>query len=368
MNFSRVAGSARTIVLLTVVMPALALAHHSRSSFDLDTVLEFHGVITEYSWRNPHAFATLAVTDDAGETREVLMELNSVSVLTRQGWTRDTLKVGDEVTVFANPDHNENKNLYYSNYWVLPDGRMIASGGGNNPAEIPRAPRRQLDQTATSDDMSGMWVVEGGFSRGRRGNQQGDAAPRRNAVSLGGQTQAVGLLLTAKGQAELDAWDVEKNPFFSCISKTPPAITSPLGAHKIIRESDDKIIIRHEIMDVERIIYMDVSEHPADIEPSHLGHAIGWFEDETLVIDTAMFAATTWGIGSGVSSSDQKHVVERYTLNDDGNRIRHEYTIEDPVYLSEPVSLSQTLVLDSTYPWQDEYGCDPEASSRHIVD
>ena len=368
MSHVRLQSSVASLAVLVLVMPALVLAHHSRSNFDLDTVLEFHGVITEYSWRNPHTFATLAVTDDNGETKELLLELNSVSVLTRQGWTRDTLKVGDEVTVFANPDQNNGKNLYYPNYFVLPDGQMIVSGGGNAPAEIPRAPRRQVDQTARSEDLSGTWVVEGGRFGRRGGNQAGGAAPQRAAVSLGGQTQAVGLPLTAKGQAELDAWDVENNPFFRCVTKTPPAITSVLGAHRIIRESDERIIIRHEILDVERIIHMNVSEHRAGIEPSHLGHSIGWFEDETLVIDTTLFAPATWGIGSGVSSSDQKHLVERYTLNDDGNRIRHEYTIEDPVYLSKPVSLSQTLMLDSTYPWQDEYGCDPEASSRHIVD
>ncbi len=350
MNHARVGNWVQLTVILTIFMPALALTHHSRSNFDLDTVLEFHGVIIEYSWRNPHTFATLAVTDDAGETKQLLLELNSVSVLTRQGWTRDTLKVGDEVTVFANPDQNSSKNLYYSNYWILPGGQMIASAGGGTPDEIPRSPRRQVDQSARSEDLSGMWVVEGGFFGRRRGDQPGGAAPQRNAVSLGGQTQAVGLPLTAKGQAELDAWDVEKNPFFRCESKTPPAITSRLGAHKIIRENDDRIIFRHEILDVERIIHMNVSEHAAGTEPSHLGHSIGWFEGDTLVIDTALFAAATWGIGSGVSSSDEKHVVERFTLNDDGNRIRHEYTIEDPVYLSEPVSLSQTLMLDSTYP------------------
>ncbi len=360
--------SVRAVAVLAIILPALVLAHHSRSNFDHDTVLEFHGVITEYSWHNPHAFTTLAVTDDAGETKELLLELNSISVLMRQGWTRDTLKVGDEVTVFANPDHDSGKNLYYSNYFVFPDGQMIASAGGGTPESIPRAPQRQVDQTASSDDFSGMWVVEGGFSGRRGGNQPGAAAPRRNAVSLGGQVQAVGLPLTAKGQAELDAWDVERNPFFRCESKTPPAITTPLGAHKIIRESDERIVFRHEILDVERIIHMDVSEHAAGIEPSHLGHSIGWFEGETLVIDTALFAPATWGIGSGVSSSDKKHLVERFTLNEDGNRIQHEYTIEDPVYLSKPVSLSQTLMLDSNYPWQDEYGCDPEASSRHIVD
>ena len=96
-------------VVLIAGVSTNAWAHHSRSNFDLDTVLEFHGVITEYSWRNPHTFATLAVQDDAGESKELLLELNSVSVLTRQGWTRDTLSVGDEVTVFANPDHDGDK-------------------------------------------------------------------------------------------------------------------------------------------------------------------------------------------------------------------------------------------------------------------
>ena len=127
---TRAGISVRTVAVLAIILPALALAHHSRSNFDLDTVLEFHGVITEYSWHNPHAFTTLAVTDDAGETKELLLELNSISVLMRQGWTRDTLKVGDEVTVFANPDHDGGKNLYYSNYFVFPDGQMIASAGG----------------------------------------------------------------------------------------------------------------------------------------------------------------------------------------------------------------------------------------------
>ena len=355
-------------VAALAVLPAIVMAHHSRSNFDTDTVLEFHGTITEYSWRNPHTFATLAVTDESGEMKELLLELNSVSVLTRQGWTRDTLKVGDEVTVFANPDHNSDKNLYYSNYFVLPDGQLIASSGGNAPDVIPRAPRREIDRTARSDDFSGLWVIANSRFNRRGGNQPDAPTPERNAISLGGQVQATGLPLTELGRTELDKWDAEDNPFFSCISKTPPSITSVLGAHKIIREGDERIIIRHEILDVERIIHMNVTEHDADVEPSHLGHSIGWFDGETLVVDAAAFAPTKWGIGTGVSSSEQKHVVERYTLIEEGNKIKYEFTIEDPVYLSEPVTLSQTLSLDPTYPWQEEYACDPEASSRHIVE
>lgn len=356
--------------VLAAVLPASVLAHHSRSNFDLDDVLEFQGVITEYSWRNPHTFATLAVTDKSGDTRELLLELNSISVLTRQGWTRETLSVGDEVTVFANPDRNKGKNLYYSNYFVLPNGSLITSAPGTGPASLPRTPRQQGDPTARSEDFAGIWRNEGGRfgTRGGNGGAAGGANTGTPRMSLGGQTQAVGLPVTEIGQAELDAWNVEDNPWFRCVSKTPPWLFSGVGAHKIIRDSDDKIIIRHEILDVARTVHLGMTEHASGIEPSHLGHSIGWFEGETLVVDTALFAPAQWGIGGGVSSSEKKHLTERFTMLDDGHRLKLDYTIEDPVYLTEPVSLSQTFSLNPEYPWQDEYGCDPEASSRHIVE
>ncbi|MGI9272435.1 MAG: DUF6152 family protein [Woeseiaceae bacterium] len=357
------------LVALVVLAPAITWSHHSRSNFNLDEVLEFHGVITEYSWRNPHTFATLAIVNDAGESTELLLELNSVSVLTRQGWTRDTLKVGDEVTVFASPDNNPNKNLYYSNYFVLPDGEIIASAPGTAPNSAPRVRRQQPDRTAKSDDFSGMWRVEGGrFGERGRDRSGGNGEQNPNAMSLGGQTQAVGLPVTELGRAELDAWNVADNPWFRCVSKTPPWLFSGVGAHKFIRDDSEQIIIRHEILDVERIVYLGDREHPADVEPSHLGHSVGWFEDATLVVDTASFTPAQWGIGNGLSSSDEKHLVERFTLLDGGSRMNYEYTITDPTYLTEPVSLSQTMSLDPAYPWQDEYGCDPEASSRHLVD
>ena len=91
-------------------------------------------------------------------------------------------------------------------------------------------------------------------------------------------------------------------------------------------------------------------------------------DGETLVVDTAFFEPAQWGIGSGVSSSEQKHLTERFTLLDDGRRMRLEYSIEDPVYLTESVMLSLTFGLDSGYPYQDDYDCDLEASSRHLIE
>ena len=350
------------VVTLTVGLFSSAWSHHSRANFDLDKQIEFQGVITEYSWRNPHTFAKLAVESDTGDARELLLELNSISVLTRQGWTRETLSVGDKVTVFANPDRNSGKNLYYSNYFVLPDGSLIASAPGSAPDSVPGLQRQAADPTAYSEDFGGIWRAAGGrfgagggMGMGRRGgNGEGAANPNRSRLSLGGQTQAVGLPLTSLGQAELDAWDVRDRPTFRCVSNTPPWIYSGVGAH--------------EIMDVERTIHLGMAEHGAAIEPSHFGHSIAWFEDETLVVDTALFAPTKWGIGSGVSSSEKKHLLERFTLSDDGRQLQLDYVLEDPDYLTEPLAMSQSFSLSANYTWPDEYGCDPEASSRHLID
>ena len=254
---------------LAAGLSVTASAHHSRTNFDQDTLLEFEGVVTEYTWRNPHSFATLAVETETGETRELLMEMNSISVLGRGGWTRDTMKVGDAVTVFANPDNDANNNIYYSNYWVLPDGSIMASAPGSAPDTVRVPPQRQVDATARSEDFSGIWRAAGGrFGVGGMGMGMGGGnANGGNAgppsASLGGQGPASGLPLTALGQAELDAWDVEDNPWFRCISKTPPWLFSGVGAHRFTR-TDDRLIIRHEINDVERVIHLGMTEHPVE--------------------------------------------------------------------------------------------------------
>jgi len=350
--------------IATALLSSAVWAHHSRGNFALDDVVELHGVITEYSWRNPHTFVTLAVENDAGETEEWLLELNSISVLTGTGWNRDTVKVGDEVTVFGNPDLDRSKKLFFSNYFVLPDGsRMVSAPNFSRGVPIARPAAREIDTTAISDDFSGIWRRQRGFRGGGGGMGMGGNAGA-TGPSLGGQAPASGLPLTARGEAELAAYDVADNPFFRCEAESLPGVID--GTQEIIRDSDDEIVIRYEIMEVERRVHLGMTGHPSNTRSSHLGHSIGWMEDETLVVDTAFFTPADWGIGSGVSSSERKHVVERYTLTNGGNGMRVEYTIEDPAYLAEPVRLSSNFFLDRTYPWT-EYNCDANASNRHLT-
>jgi hypothetical protein len=88
-----------------------------------------------------------------------------------------------------------------------------------------------------------------------------------------------------------------------------------------------------------RIIYMN-GKHPEDLETSHMGHSVGHWEGDTLVVDVAGLNDDTWlGGGQGTANlstihSDQLHVIERWTRN--GDVITYNATVEDPVMFTRP--------------------------------
>jgi hypothetical protein len=89
-----------------------------------------------------------------------------------------------------------------------------------------------------------------------------------------------------------------------------------------------------------RIIYMDGRGHPEDFDPSYVGHSIGHWDGDTLVVDVVGLNDDTW-LGSGtigpkyaMMHSDKMHVIERWTRT--GNVITYEATVDDPVMFTKP--------------------------------
>jgi hypothetical protein len=91
-----------------------------------------------------------------------------------------------------------------------------------------------------------------------------------------------------------------------------------------------------------RVIYMDGRSHPKNLSPSYYGHSIGWWEGDTLVVDTKGFNEGFWIDRGAAPHTEQLHTVERYTRIDASN-ILYEMTVDDPGAYTKPWSGQMNL-------------------------
>ena len=98
------------VVVAAAVLLASAgrvLAHHSFSAeFDATKTFKYTGTVTKVEWKSPHVWVYVDVNDSKGQTVNWSFELPSPVTLMRRGWTRDSLKSGDRVSVSGAPARN----------------------------------------------------------------------------------------------------------------------------------------------------------------------------------------------------------------------------------------------------------------------
>lgn len=91
-----------------------------------------------------------------------------------------------------------------------------------------------------------------------------------------------------------------------------------------------------------RTVYMDGRSHPARPVPSYYGHSIGWWDGDTLVVDTLGFNEAFWWDRDGLPHTARLHTIERFTRTDQAT-IRYELTIDDPGAYTAPFSGATNL-------------------------
>ena len=112
-----------------------ALAHHSfAAEYDANQPLTLKGTVTKIEWTNPHARFYISVKDEKGALTDWNLELASPNGLVRNGWTRKSLNVGDEVTVQGSAARDGSK-MANARVVTLANGRQVFAGssGGDAP-------------------------------------------------------------------------------------------------------------------------------------------------------------------------------------------------------------------------------------------
>ena len=116
-------AAAAVLVLAT----SAARAHHSFAVFfDATKDISITGKVTSFRFTNPHGLVVLDVTDAQGRVREWRAETNSPAVLVRRGWTRDSIKPGDTVTIEGWPSR-DGKPYIRLRRALRPDGSLVGT-------------------------------------------------------------------------------------------------------------------------------------------------------------------------------------------------------------------------------------------------
>jgi hypothetical protein len=129
----KIVGVAVSIALFGVSVPAAA--HHSfAAEFDANSPIELTGAVTKIEWMNPHTFFYIDVENAEGEYESWALEMGSPNGLMRRGWTRNTLKLGDVLTVTGSraKDGSFKGN---ARSVVLANGQRLFAGSSQPDAE-----------------------------------------------------------------------------------------------------------------------------------------------------------------------------------------------------------------------------------------
>lgn len=112
--------------IVAVVLPAWALAHHSVAEFDVDHPITLNATVKEVWFSNPHVRYYVVVKGEDGTEETWDVHGSSVTLLVRQGWTKDSIKVGDQIQISGSPNRKGLKRILIRNI-VLKDGTMLGS-------------------------------------------------------------------------------------------------------------------------------------------------------------------------------------------------------------------------------------------------
>ena len=116
------------ITLLAVYSPIQVFAHHSFSAeFDSNSPIEVEGIVIKIEWANPHTYFYIEVETEDGDFEEWAMEMGSPNQLVRRGWSRNSLKIGDVVTV-AGSRARDGRAKANAQSVVLDSGERLFSG------------------------------------------------------------------------------------------------------------------------------------------------------------------------------------------------------------------------------------------------
>ena len=343
---------------------ASATAHHGiTAQFDTSTTFEISGVVTDLSFVNPHAYVYFDVAAPSGEAVPWRCELRAATVLRRSGWSEEMFAPGTRITVLGSPDRRDEQTCYLVT--VTFDNGVTVERYGQLDAEDAAGMARSGRPARVAGgqpNIGGDWARPQQLRGGQDVFGTGPVAQARAAMGTG--MGAGGVQPTAAGAAAVADYQREDNPRFHCMAVNIFADwTFDQHVNRIVQE-EDRITLMYGFMDIVRVIHLDRTEHPDDIELSRAGHSIGRWEGGELIVDTVGFEPGYLGTREPLMHSSRMHVIERFSYDHENGSLTRSYVAEDPLYFSGSYTGEDTVEI-ADIPFEP-YDCS-DLTNEHIA-
>jgi hypothetical protein len=126
----RNAGLLFALLLGLLIAPQTVSAHHGLAAYDMSKAVTIKGSVTEFLFANPHSAIYLDVKGDNGNVEKWMVEADSPNNLARAGWTRNSIKPGDQIAVVGNRAKDGSKLLRLQKV-IFADGRELKPREGD---------------------------------------------------------------------------------------------------------------------------------------------------------------------------------------------------------------------------------------------
>ena len=336
-------------------MASPSYAHHALTAkFDTSKRVDLEGIVTYVDWRNPHVHVFVNVRNE-----DVLLnwavELEGPVALRRSGWSHDTLRPGDALSVQGMLALDGTRQVWGETVIATATGKQVLNLVRAAPvaAAAPRPTPRWPDGTprlGAPDSADGYWgypsktaLVQDGANVAMNGAgllENIEDAPRVAPF----QPWALGLYEHRQRRGLRD------DPLY--LNCKPPGgvrhFQSPYGVELIEDRERQRIFVLVGSGNRNyRIIYLDGRAQLGQVggdddNPLYYGRAVGRWDGETLVVSTTGFNEDFWFTNGGLPHTDQLSITERFSRPNFAT-LRYEVTIDDPGAYTEPWSSSWEL-------------------------
>ena len=323
------------LALWMVCAPGAARAHHSVAGFfDPDEFVEIDGVVTRTLWRNPHTEFHVEVASPAGEVTLWRVETGALGILRVRGLDREFVQVGDRVSVRGDRSLRDQPEVFARNL-LLANGKEVLLTTRSSPY-FTRPEEGELLESVYDEEIE------------RRARLNADGLFRVWSTDLeeiphsGVRMFHGDYPLTEEAEARRAAWDAGDSSLLACTEWNMPYIMyNPLPMEFVRRGGD--IVLRFEEDDNERVIQMSADAGPGSDVHTLLGHSIGHWEGDTLVVATTNIEANVLDF-LGTPFSPAIQLVERFTPTADGSRLDYRLIVTDPGTMTEPLEVERFWV------------------------